>query len=452
MLSQIFLRKNPPTRMGSSMRYSVVSTGVPIEFIVAQCLKHGATGIKPVKLAHQVFCDLEPRQAMKLDDVPGIIVKEVQQLQAFGNGGSGGVGTLTPPVRAESITAAGDVLNMYSIFSELWAAYDPPLIGNGLTVAVLDTGIRDTHNSLKDKVLLSVNMTSTPSAGDTFGHGTNVAHIIAGLDGAHSGVAPGAKLINIKILDDFGLGSEEDAVHGIAYVCSLVEAAIQRGELQTADSYPNTINISAGAPDLGDSTSPLRIACKAAKEEYGLQIIGAAGNMGPDPQTILLPACDASVIAVGGINSYEFSAWEKSSRGPTINGLTKPDLVLWTTGIEGASHLNDTDYVSKDGTSFSAPIVSGIHGLIWELTRRVYGDAALLDWYDIMSYGPLYFVKPEGAPVTKDNIYGLGAPAISSVISKLISGGGGGSTSQIMEPLMSVMMMGMMMKMMSGIT
>ena len=92
---------------------------------------------------------------------------------------------------------------------EVWAeGFD----GSGVTIAVLDTGIDETHPDVAGRVIAAENFSTSPEVTDLHGHGTHVASIAAGngaaSDGQFTGVAPRADLVNAKVLDDTGQGSE----------------------------------------------------------------------------------------------------------------------------------------------------------------------------------------------------------------------------------------------------
>jgi serine protease AprX len=315
-------------------------------------------------------------------------------------------------------------------------------------VAVLDSGVRKTHRSLLNKVVFEANFTDSPSAEDVFGHGTQVAFMIAG--GLHglgekAGVSPGAAVMNIKVVNDEGIGSDESIILGIDKVCDLAEAARKKGLWPTDDMYPNVINLSLGGEDDGDEDNPVRVACRQASTVYGLDVIAAAGNSGPKMTTIMLPACEPEVIAAGAVETNdELVVWEKSSRGPTVQGETKPDFVIWGTNLEMASEKSDDGYVTKSGTSFAAPMLAGLTGLLWESGRRAYGEAWLFRWTEARQFAPYFSTKPAEAPVKKDNAYGYGLPAMGSMI---------GGMSQVTTPtndMTGVMNMFMMMTTMFG--
>lgn len=391
------------------MRYAIILKGLTLKEAEIKCISVGARGMKPKPAMKQLFCDLDREQAARLSKVPGLKVREVGKV-------TGGVIAPAPL----GILPAQAGLNLYTIYGEMRALYTPALDGSGLTVAVLDSGIRDTHEALVNKVVYTANFSDAPSAKDIFGHGTNIGYIIAGegLNG-RSGVTPGAKLMNMKVLNNNGEGTDEMVVDAIDEVCALVTEAKRNVLLPTDPMYPNTINLSIGSEDDGDPDNPMRVACRAAIEDYGVEVIAAAGNEGPNLSSIMCPASDPLVIAVGGLKTWEFTIWEYSSRGPSQGGAIKPDLVCWAENIEVASHRADDEYDAKTGTSFSTPILVGVDGMLWDLTRRVYGGQVRVTYSDWLQYAYAYCLKPEEAPLAKDNSYGYGIPAMGSMVGQL---------------------------------
>jgi len=415
------------------MRYAVISKGLTLEQIEAEAKKIGAIDVRKTKLISQVFCELDEAQAAKLTAVHGLAVKLIKEYK------TDQVMTELPPVETIS-----------DVFYLLRSYFTPPLTGTGLTVAVLDSGVRKTHQSLRNKVVYEVNFTDSPSPDDVFGHGTQVAFVVAGgmhALGEKSGVSPGASIMNIKVISDEGLGSDESIILGIDKVCDLAEAARRKGLWPTDDMYPNVVNLSLGGEDDGDDDNPVRVACRQASQDYGLDVVAAAGNSGPKMTTMMLPACEPEVIAVGAVETAdELVVWEKSSRGPTVQGETKPDFVIWGTDLEMASHKNDEEYVAKSGTSFAAPMLSGLTGLLWESGRRAYGEAWSFRWTEARQLAPYFSTKPANAPVKKDNAYGFGLPAMGTMLGQVAQ------TSAPADDMTSAMNMLMMMTMMTGMT
>jgi len=415
------------------MRFVAISKGLSLSQIEAEALKIGAKRIKVAKLLNQVFCELDASQAERLSRIPGLKVKLLKEYK------TDQVVTEPPPVETLS-----------DVFYLLRSNFTPPLTGAGLTVAVLDSGIRKTHQSLKSKVVYEANFTESETPGDVFGHGTQVAFVVAG--GMHglgekAGVSPGASVVNIKVISDEGIGSDESIILGIDKVCDLAEEARRNGLWPTDDMYPNVINLSLGGEDDGDEDDPVRVACRQASTDYGLDVIAAAGNSGPKMTTIMLPACEPEVIAVGAVETTgDLVIWDKSSRGPTVQGETKPDFVTWGTNLEMASHKSDDEYIAKSGTSFAAPMLSGLTGLLWESGRRVYGEGWSFRWTQARDYAPYFSTKPQDAPLKKDNAYGYGLPAMGIMLGQVaeIQAPAGDMTGAMNMMLMMTTMVGMM--------
>jgi serine protease AprX len=423
------------------VRYVITSKLLSLSQLETEALKIGAKDIKVASRLNQLFCELDKKQTDQLSRKPGVVMKPIKEYR------SDQVVTAVPTLET--------IETLWDVFYLLRSYFIPPLTGTGLTVAVLDSGIRKSHESLRDKVIYEDNFTGSPTPEDIFGHGTQVAFVAAG--GLHApnqktGVSPGAKVLSIKVIDDDGNGTDESIILGIDKVCELVEAARRDNLWPTDDMYPNVVNISLGGDDDGDSDNPLRVACRQASKDYGLDVVAAAGNSGPKMTTILLPACEPEVIAVGAIETIgEMVIWEKSSRGPTIKGDTKPDFVLWGTNIEMASHKADDEYLTKSGTSFATPILSGLTGLLWESGRRAYGESWPFRWVSARDFAPYFCLKPQAAPVKKDNAYGFGLPAMGTMIGS-VAGVGTSGTTEMTTGLLSIGVLGMMVGMIRGIT
>ncbi len=416
------------------MRYSVISKGLTQAQLEVEAKKVGARNMAATRLLGQLFCELDEEQAAALSRVSGLVVKPLksyrtdQVLEA-------------PPAQA--------VESFSDVFYLLRSYFGPPLTGTGLTVAVLDSGIRKMHQSLAGKVVYEADCSGSGSASDVFGHGTQVAFVAAGglhALGEKAGVSPGASLMNIKVIDDSGLGSDEAIVLGIDRVCQLAEAARTKGLWPTDELYPNVINLSLGGEDDGDPDNPVRAACRQASQDYGLDVVAAAGNSGPKLTTVMLPACEPEVIAVGAVETLgDLAVWEKSSRGPTVQGETKPDFVIWGTDLEMASNKADDEYLVKSGTSFAAPMLSGLTGLLWESGRRAYGEGWQFRWKDARQFAPYFSTKPPDAPLAKDNAYGYGLPAMGTMLGQVSQAGApAGDVSGFAPMMMATAMLGML--------
>ncbi|MDG4865779.1 S8 family serine peptidase, partial [Streptomyces sp. T-3] len=181
---------------------------------------------------------------------------------------------------------------------DVWKRKDPAgdgADGKGVTVAVLDSGVDYGHPDLGGgfgeghKVVGGYDFANGDADPmDDNGHGTHVAGIIAGraaAKGGVTGVAPGATLTAYKVMNANGEGYTSDIVAGI-------EAAADPANPHRAD----VINMSLGG--YGDGSEPLGAAATAATRA-GVVVVAAAGNDGPDSNTVGSPAAADGVIAVG---------------------------------------------------------------------------------------------------------------------------------------------------------
>ncbi len=244
--------------------------------------------------------------------------------------------------------------------------------GKGVGVAVLDTGVA-AHNDLikpQNRIVAFkdlVNGRKEPY--DDNGHGSHVAGIIAGngysSDGKYKGVAPNANIVGIKCLDKNGGGSSSDIISGLSYV------------MEIRDQFNiKIINLSLGTPaNINPEKDPIVRAVEKCVDE-GLIVVTAAGNSGPGPRTILSPGVSRRVITVGAvddkrtIDTSDDIIADFSSRGPTLEGIQKPDLVAPGVNINSLSHIDLSNYSSLSGTSMATPLVSGSLALLY----NKYGD------------------------------------------------------------------------------
>ncbi|MBB0233100.1 S8 family serine peptidase, partial [Streptomyces calidiresistens] len=170
------------------------------------------------------------------------------------------------------------------------AARELGLDGEGVTVAILDTGIDATHPDLADRVVKQVNFTDSPEIGDLFGHGTHVGSTVAGTgaasDGLYTGVAPGADLLDVKVLGGSGTGVESGVIAGM-------EWAVEQGA--------DIVNMS-----LGERVTDQIHAWEEALERLSAQsdtlFVVAAGNEGPFTASLRAPATAEAALTVGALD------------------------------------------------------------------------------------------------------------------------------------------------------
>jgi len=267
-----------------------------------------------------------------------------------------------------------------------WASYSA--FGEGVTWAVLDTGVRSDHPHFKKHGNI-VQVYDCARHGDPMpvvgdddrdGHGTHVSGIIAGAykrsDNSIQGIAPRAKLVVYKVFD--AGGDCEDA-----WIIKALDHIAAYNEAKPADQIQG-VNLSLGGPYdgtvYGCGFTPL---CAELRRLWrsGVLVVAASGNEGQvmvntpygetelnSPMSIGDPANLEDCIAVGSVNAdlphlYGISSF--SSRGPTSDGRLKPDVVAPGDGICSCdsryrSQQFDDLYRTLSGTSMSAPHVSGL--------------------------------------------------------------------------------------------
>lgn len=258
--------------------------------------------------------------------------------------------------------------------------------GKNIGIALIDSGIASSHKALYGKVAWTVDFVSDGSTKrDPFGHGTHIAGLIAGQASAAvgvtkaytGGIAPGAHLIDVRVLGADGVGLTSDVIDGIDWVID-----------NAATFNIRIINLSLGHAVMEPAdTDPL---CEAVKRavDAGIVVIASAGNRGktdtgqPILGGITSPGNSPYAITVGALNTWQTversddSVTTYSSRGPTRYDLAvKPDVVApgnKVVSLESAgSYLPTTyptahvagsasnAYMKLSGSSMATGVVSG---------------------------------------------------------------------------------------------
>lgn len=228
-------------------------------------------------------------------------------------------------------------------------------IGEGINVAVIDTGINYNHYDLigayaggKD----FVNDDDDPM--DDNGHGTHCAGIIAADNDngfAVAGVAPGANIYALKVLDSQGSGYTSDIIAAIEWAIDTI---------RTAEPI-QVISMSLGS---SVGLTSLKTACDTA-ESNGIVVVAAAGNNGlarRTPSSISYPARYESVIAVGAVDQNNVRA-SFSSTGPELD-LMAPGVNILSDYLNVDPSDGDWDTWTMSGTSMACPHVAGTAALV----------------------------------------------------------------------------------------
>jgi thermitase len=225
-------------------------------------------------------------------------------------------------------------------------------------IAILDSGIDLDHEDLASKVLASRNVSGSPILDDLYGHGTAVAGVAAPVTGNGIGVAGvgyDASLMNVKVLDDNGVGSCSTVAKGITWA---------------ADNDADVINMSLGFTHCRAGERAVNYAW-----DKGVLLSAAAGNDGNRTRTY--PAYYSRVIAVAATDNADAKT-SFSQYGNWVD-VAAPGINVHTTFPNHPNKLNKTNYNYGKGTSMSAPFVAGAAGLIWSSVPDANGDGRTND-------------------------------------------------------------------------
>ena len=261
--------------------------------------------------------------------------------------------------------------------------------GAGVTVAVIDSGVAP-HRDLGDRLVASYDardgVVSTAHS-DPMGHGTHVAGIIAGdgsgSRGAYRGIAPDAKIISLRVLDEQGMGETADAIAALEWV------------IQNRQRYDiRIVNMSLGHPIFEPAAKDPLVRVVERAIRVGLVVVCSAGNYGTYGHggffSITSPGNAENAITVASRTDWNTYAGNDdmissySSRGPTlVDHLMKPDLNATgnrIVSLRSPGSMLDTeypenrregkrnrfDYYEMSGTSMAAPMVAGAAALMLE--------------------------------------------------------------------------------------
>jgi serine protease AprX len=375
---------------------TVIVTASGVLSPAAAVLSMGGTVLTQFHLINGVEAVIAPALEPLLDALPGISVTPDATVSVQGAPVSTGPHTPSDVFLAETgatrLAAAGDT-------------------GQGVTVAVLDTGI-DQLPDFAGRLIGGVDLTGGNNPfQDSYGHGTFVAGLIAGngasSSGQYEGEAPGASLVSVKVA---GADGQTDLVKLIL-------------GLQWAVDHQSTYGIKVLNLSLGFQTTlssvinPLDQAVQAVWNS-GIAVVASAGNSGPFNGTILSPGDDPLVITVGALDDMGTTSTaddemcDFSSAGPTpTDGLAKPDLVASGRSVVSLAAPGSTIYNQfpsarvgaanfvGSGTSFSSAVTSGAAALVLADNRGLTPNQVKARLLGTASRGPVGnpFVDGHGA-------------------------------------------------------
>lgn len=226
-----------------------------------------------------------------------------------------------------------DSIDQTRLFPDRTYNYDRD--GTGVNVYVFDTGIRTTHEEFEGRASCGFNTIVGESCEDLNGHGSHVSGTVAG---NKFGVAKGANVIAIKVLDKSGRGTVSKVVAGLDWM---------KGHLEESPA-PAVANLSLGLTRV--STTMDRALTSAV--EAGITVVVAAGNYGQDACSFS-PGSNDITISVGAVTRGNIRA-RYSNTGECLD-IFAPGSDIRSAGIE-----SDQASVTMSGTSMAAPHVAGV--------------------------------------------------------------------------------------------
>lgn len=245
--------------------------------------------------------------------------------------------------------------------------------GSGIVVAIIDTGVDDGHPDLTGKYIAGTDLSKWPTEisgnpDDGDGHGTHCAGIAIGKGSTNRGVASRAKLVDVKVLTEVGIGLEAD-IRGLNWCIDYNRRASDENKIRVA-------SLSLGG--MSPSSSDIQEVTNAV--DAGMVVVIAAGNEGPSENTVSAPGSAKHAITVAAVDNKntitrdDDAIADYSSRGP--NGAErKPNVAAPGSDINSCRYslLGQTGsgYQEMSGTSMATPHVAGLCALVLQANTNL---------------------------------------------------------------------------------
>lgn len=357
------------------------------------------------------------------------------------------VESVEPNVRFHLLASVNDAkvvayptYNYYLDSEQIEAAWDGSKTQGAVTVAVLDTGVTMLADERDPDLADTVDYDHAYDASgrgkplsssyeDTIGHGTAVSELIAAKANNGEGIAGtsyDAKVLPVRVLDDSGETSTAQILLAYGYVLSVAD------ELNV-----KVVNMSLGGEAAGSEVTVMQKAVTAAREA-GILTVAAAGNEGSasDGNPVEYPAALDDVVAVGAVDSAgKVASWSEHHSyvdlaaagvdlcvpaffSETSGGFPRTGSAPWMPGRPGGWWSSVTytadAYDVESGTSYAAPIVSGVAALLFASDA----SATPAEVENTLEYG----AKDRGTS-GKDDYYGYGELDASAALKALPGAG-----------------------------
>jgi serine protease AprX len=335
----------------------------------------GGKVVKKLEIGNATVAEVSPRELLALASQPGVVRIAYDA---------------PVKIQADPLTnCCDDLASAYPYAVDAVSQWNSNGLvrGTGIGVAVIDSGIRDSHpdflganpldvTSKRVSLVRNGMSNGNDSGADDNGHGTFVAGIIAGrghglpgtgTGGEYIGVAPNANIISIKVSDANGMAHVSDVISAIEWIAHNREQYNIR-----------IINLSLVSNEVGSYSTDMLDAAVELAWLQGLVVIVSAGNNGPNA-AIASPANDPFIITVGATDDMGTRSTDDdrlarfSSYGQTVDGFAKPELVAPgrnivstlssrtdTLAVEHPRNIVTDGYFRMSGTSVAAPVVSGM--------------------------------------------------------------------------------------------
>ena len=255
--------------------------------------------------------------------------------------------------------------------------------GTGVTAYVVDTGVRADHAELGGRVAPGFDAVQARSTDDCNGHGTHVAGTLAGRT---TGVAKGAQVVPVRVLDCAGAGRLSDVLEGLDFIAR-----------DHAPGHPAVVNLSIG----GSRSSVLDAAVQALVGD-GITVVAAAGNTGT-------AACLESPAAVPA--AITVAATGPTDRRPDWSNVGScVDVFAPGSGIRSAWHSSATATATRSGTSMAAPHVAGAAALVLQADPAAPPDRV---WQRLRAAATLGVVVDPG-PTTPNRLLSVLEPPVKA--------------------------------------